>query len=460
MIRALLTVALITLSAIVMTLSVSADNTVRTEKLDLLDCASTDKSDSSQGWSWSSDKKTLTLKDFTMKSSSGGIVMPFSDVKLVLKGTNSITVSGASGTDTVYGIMCLKNMTISGSGTLKINVSGATPNGITAKNLTVSGGTINITSQNIFSVSNASICGIATTESLVQSGGSIKITGKSKYQAKIYGISSSGDITLQKGSKYVCKISENGANNSTAVALLSQKGAVTLRGDFDADITVSDSIFAILAHGKISAKSSSNLNIALESTGALASGITSDSSDISVYGTVKMDLKAKKACGGIITRGKVTASKATITITAKSTVTDGSNELIGSQCISAVKGIYLKNSTVSIDCNAKSFLNTGIDSNGYIKIVGGKLNIKVTGTERSFGIALVASDVGNTAPTGLQFKQCSVTIRAEFSVISDIDANFSGVKIKTGGSFQKYSDTYTFVANNNPSSTVKIRRAS
>ena len=88
---------------------------------------------SGDGWEWSGDNKKLTLDGFTQDIVSGSIANAIElpkDSIVYLENENEITISG-SGT---AGIYCEGDLTIRGSGSLDLEVTGGTASGIRTQN--------------------------------------------------------------------------------------------------------------------------------------------------------------------------------------------------------------------------------------------------------------------------------------------------------------------------------------
>ena len=164
-------------------------------------------------YAYSADGKTLMLKGY-----NGGVIRFTADnditVKLEPGTTNTITLNDSTVTENQYGVYAAGNLTVTGNGTLNINlnISGAGDEitteygkalyGLYAKNLTING-EINV---NVNLTSNGFSCGMfATGDITVAEKANLDVKCRSKYKNTnfdfpdkvVYGIySENGDIKL------------------------------------------------------------------------------------------------------------------------------------------------------------------------------------------------------------------------------------------------------------------------
>ena len=178
-------------------------------------------------YAYSADDKTLMLNGY-----NGGVIRFTADddvtVKLENGTTNTITLSDSAVTENQYGVYAAGNLTVTGNGTLDINlnISGAGDEitteygkalyGLYAKNLTVNG-EINV---NVNLISNGFSCGMfATKDITVADKANVDIKCRSKYKNTefystkkvVYGIySQNGDIKISgtgtKNIEHTCTV--------------------------------------------------------------------------------------------------------------------------------------------------------------------------------------------------------------------------------------------------------------
>ena len=186
-----------------------------------------DITDTGGTYAYSATDKTLMLNGY-----NGGVIRFTADndvtVNLVSGSTNTITLSDSAVTENQYGVYAAGNLTVTGNGTLNINmdISGAGDEitteygkalyGLYAKNLTVNG-EINV---NVNLTSNGFSCGMfATKDITVADKANVDIKCRSKYKNTdfyspnkvVYGIySENGDIKLSgtgtKNIEHTCPV--------------------------------------------------------------------------------------------------------------------------------------------------------------------------------------------------------------------------------------------------------------
>lgn len=197
-----------------------------------------DITDPSGTYAYSAADKTLMLNGY-----SGGVIKFGADndvtVKLEPGTTNTITLSDSAVTENQYGVYAAGNLTVTGKGTLNINmdISGAGDEitteygkalyGLYAKNLTVNG-EINV---NVNLTSNGFSCGMfATGDITVADKANVDIKCRSKYKNTefystkkvVYGIySENGDIKLSgtgtKNIEHTCTVNFAQANEAKGI---------------------------------------------------------------------------------------------------------------------------------------------------------------------------------------------------------------------------------------------------
>lgn len=197
-----------------------------------------DITDPSGTYAYSADDKTLMLNGY-----SGGVIKFGADndvtVKLEPGTTNTITLNDSAVTENQYGVYAAGNLTVTGNGTLNINmdISGAGDEitteygkalyGLYAKNLTVNG-EINV---NVNLTSNGFSCGMfATGDITVADKANVDIKCRSKYKNTefystkkvVYGIySENGDIKLSgtgtKNIEHTCTVNFAQANEAKGI---------------------------------------------------------------------------------------------------------------------------------------------------------------------------------------------------------------------------------------------------
>ncbi len=189
-------------------------------------------------YAYSAAAKTLMLNGY-----NGGVIRFTADndvtVKLENGSTNTITLSDSAVTEDQYGVYAAGNLTVTGNGTLDINldISGAGDEitteygkalyGLYAKNLAVNG-EINV---NVNLISNGFSCGMfATNDITVDGKANLDIKCRSKYnntefygtKKVVYGIySQNGDIKLSgtgtKNIEHTCPVKFAQANEAKGV---------------------------------------------------------------------------------------------------------------------------------------------------------------------------------------------------------------------------------------------------
>ena len=189
-------------------------------------------------YAYSADGKTLMLNGY-----NGGVIRFTADndvtVKLESGTTNTITLSDSAVTENQYGVYAAGNLTVTGNGTLNINldISGAGDEitteygkalyGLYAKNLTING-EINV---NVNLTSNGFSCGMFATGNItVAEKANLDIKCRSKYKNTnfsfpdkvVYGIySENGDIKLSgtgtKNIEHTCPVDFAKANEAKGV---------------------------------------------------------------------------------------------------------------------------------------------------------------------------------------------------------------------------------------------------
>ena len=189
-------------------------------------------------YAYAAAAKTLMLNGY-----NGGVIRFTADndvtVKLENGSTNTITLSDSAVTENQYGVYAAGNLTVTGNGTLDINldISGAGDEitteygkelyGLYAKNLAVNG-EINV---NVNLISNGFSCGMfATNDITVDGKANLDIKCRSKYKNTdfyfpnkvVYGIySENGDIKLSgtgtKNIEHTCTVNFAQANEAKGV---------------------------------------------------------------------------------------------------------------------------------------------------------------------------------------------------------------------------------------------------
>ena len=189
-------------------------------------------------YAYSAADKTLRLNGY-----NGGVIRVSADndvtVNLENESTNTITLSDSAVTENQYGVYATGNLTVTGNGTLNINlnISGAGDEitteygkalyGLYAKSLTVNG-EINV---NVNLTSNGFSCGIfATGDITVAEKANVDIKCRSKYNNTefygtnkvVYGIySQNGDIKLSgtgtKNIEHTCPVKFAQANEAKGI---------------------------------------------------------------------------------------------------------------------------------------------------------------------------------------------------------------------------------------------------
>ena len=189
-------------------------------------------------YAYSAADKTLRLNGY-----NGGVIRFSADndvtVNLENESTNTITLSDSAVTENQYGVYAAGNLTVTGNGTLDINldISGAGDEitteygkelyGLYAKNLAVNG-EINV---NVNLISNGFSCGMfATNDITVDGKANLDIKCRSKYKNTdfyfpnkvVYGIySENGDIKLSgtgtKNIEHTCTVNFAQANEAKGV---------------------------------------------------------------------------------------------------------------------------------------------------------------------------------------------------------------------------------------------------
>ena len=189
-------------------------------------------------YAYSAADKTLRLNGY-----NGGVIRFSADndvtVNLENESTNTITLSDSAVTENQYGVYAAGNLTVTGNGTLNINlnISGAGDEitteygkalyGLYAKNLTING-EINV---NVNLISNGFSCGMfATSNITVAEKANVDIKCRSKYNNTefygtnkvVYGIySENGDIKLSgtgtKNIEHTCPVKFAQANEAKGI---------------------------------------------------------------------------------------------------------------------------------------------------------------------------------------------------------------------------------------------------
>ena len=189
-------------------------------------------------YAYSDTAKTLMLNGY-----NGGVIRFTADddvtVKLENSSTNTITLNDSAVTENQYGVYAAGNLTVTGNGTLNINLNisgsgdeitteyGKELYGLYAKNLTVNG-EINV---NVNLISNGFSCGMfATSNITVAEKANVDIKCRSKYKNTnfsfpdkvVYGIySQNGDIKLSgtgtKNIEHTCPVNSAQANEAKGV---------------------------------------------------------------------------------------------------------------------------------------------------------------------------------------------------------------------------------------------------
>lgn len=189
-------------------------------------------------YAYSIHDKTLRLNGY-----SGGVIRftADNDVKVNLENgsTNTITLNDSAVTENQYGVYAAGNLTVTGNGTLNINLNisgsgdeitteyGKELYGLYAKNLTING-EINV---NVNLISNGFSCGMfATSNITVAEKANVDIKCRSKYKNTnfsfpdkvVYGIySQNGDIKLSgtgtKNIEHTCPVNSAQANEAKGV---------------------------------------------------------------------------------------------------------------------------------------------------------------------------------------------------------------------------------------------------
>lgn len=197
-----------------------------------------DITDPSGTYAYSAADKTLMLNGY-----NGGVIRFGADndvtVKLEPGTTNTITLSDSAVTENQYGVYAAGNLTVTGNGTLNINmdISGAGDEitteygkalyGLYAKSLTING-EINV---NVNLTSNGFSCGMfATKDITVAEKANIDVKCRSKYKNTefystkkvVYGIySENGDIKLSgtgtKNIEHTCTVNFAQANEAKGI---------------------------------------------------------------------------------------------------------------------------------------------------------------------------------------------------------------------------------------------------
>jgi len=189
-------------------------------------------------YAYSATDKTLRLNGY-----NGGVIRFTADddvtVNLESESTNTITLNDSAVTENQYGVYATGNLTVTGKGTLNINmnISGTSDEitteygkelyGLYAKNLTING-EINV---NVNLISNGFSCGIfATNDIIVDGKANVDIKCRSKYNNTeyygtnkvVYGIySQNGNIKLSgtgtKNIEHTCPVNYAQANEAKGV---------------------------------------------------------------------------------------------------------------------------------------------------------------------------------------------------------------------------------------------------
>lgn len=189
-------------------------------------------------YAYSDTAKTLMLNGY-----NGGVIRFTADddvtVKLENSSTNTITLNDSAVTENQYGVYAAGNLTVTGNGTLNINLNisgsgdeitteyGKALYGLYAKNLTVNG-EINV---NVNLISNGFSCGMfATSNITVAEKANVDIKCRSKYNNTefygtnkvVYGIySQNGDIKLSgtgtKNIEHTCPVKFAQANEAKGI---------------------------------------------------------------------------------------------------------------------------------------------------------------------------------------------------------------------------------------------------
>ena len=189
-------------------------------------------------YAYSAADKTLRLNGY-----NGGVIRFSADndvtVNLENESTNTITLSDSAVTENQYGVYAAGNLTVTGNGTLNINlnISGAGDEitteygkalyGLYAKNLTING-EINV---NVNLTSNGFSCGMfATKDITVADKANVDIKCRSKYKNTefystkkvVYGIySENGDIKISgtgtKNIEHTCTVNFAQANEAKGI---------------------------------------------------------------------------------------------------------------------------------------------------------------------------------------------------------------------------------------------------
>ena len=186
---------------------------------------------------------SYTAKTLMLNGYNGGVIRFTADddvtVKLENSSTNTITLNDSAVTENQYGVYAAGNLTVTGNGTLNINLNisgsgdeitteyGKALYGLYAKNLTING---EIT-VNVNLISNGFSCGMfATSNITVAEKANVDIKCRSKYKNTnfsfpdkvVYGIySQNGDIKLSgtgtKNIEHTCPVNSAQANEAKGV---------------------------------------------------------------------------------------------------------------------------------------------------------------------------------------------------------------------------------------------------
>ena len=186
---------------------------------------------------------SYTAKTLMLNGYNGGVIRFTADddvtVKLENSSTNTITLNDSAVTENQYGVYAAGNLTVTGNGTLNINLNisgsgdeitteyGKELYGLYAKNLTVNG-EINV---NVNLISNGFSCGMFATNNItVAEKANVDIKCRSKYKNTnfsfpdkvVYGIySQNGDIKLSgtgtKNIEHTCPVNSAKANEAKGV---------------------------------------------------------------------------------------------------------------------------------------------------------------------------------------------------------------------------------------------------
>lgn len=164
---------------------------------------STDIKDTTEGWSWDYQSKTLTLEGINLITSSSSAIRLPENSTIVLAGDSDNTVTSTYNSDVIGEADCIGisgegNLIIEGSGTLSVQ-SGNTANNYslaiyTPNDLTISGGIINASG----GAASSSSMGLYSLGTMSITDGTITADGASD-TGYSYGIYSVGNLSISDG---------------------------------------------------------------------------------------------------------------------------------------------------------------------------------------------------------------------------------------------------------------------